>query len=138
MDIRTALEHQIGPNKQQLCQHQPDWGQCSLCGNEIDFQLLLLTVPPKMSVLLCEEYVRREGNNSYLCRIMMNIPDNPPFALLVTYSEFQMLFRLFGMCVGSFCIFSNMEISAICENMQDPTNALLLEKFTQIFGKLVL
>jgi hypothetical protein len=140
-DIRYAIDNQIGPKKQTLCIHQQEKGnlECKICGNQIDFQLLLLSIPPKMSLLLCEEYIRSGGTNaSFLCRIMINIPDNPPFALLVTYSEFQMLFRLFGMCVGSFCIFTNPEISAICENLHDPTNTLLLEKFTQIFGKLVM
>src|SRR6266436_161174 len=144
-NINFCLPHQIGRNPQQLCGHQQfftdvEFIKCCECSHSFDVQLLLLSLPPTLSISLTEIWMTLYPDSNILCRIILNIPDNPPSALILTFPEFQMLFRLFALAVGTFChiVYEDQSVVEVCTNTEEPVNQMLLTNFNDIFGKIVL
>jgi hypothetical protein len=136
--------------------------KCNVCEHYMDVQLLLLNVPSFISISLCEIYINcitdllstipNMNADGLLCRVVINLPDNPTFVLLLTYSEYQLIFRLLAMCIGSFCnlqynganitdsdmhVFES-EIVPIVYDCSEPRNATLLANFSEIYSQLII
>lgn len=143
----------FGCAKQDICDHFNNYilenkhFYCTHCGHTFDPQLFLLNVPWCVSCGLAEEYVREFHDTSIICKVMLNIPDNEPTELQMSFEDFEYCYRMIGMMCGIFYDFytsdplndngMNLFVLPVCYDLSSPANCQVLSSVRKNFLRLI-
>jgi hypothetical protein len=83
--------------------------QCDECQHTVDLQLYILVMPSFISITLAnlildeiQKLYAIDCGKTLLCRLEICIPEHPVVIPILSYADYQSLFRWLGLIVGCF------------------------------------